>query len=155
MSTPRTLAAGVLLAMAGFAVAIALQIGRDRVYPRAAAQERALLYVRSPAALRRIVLSFDGIAADVYWIRALQHYGGTRVSRAGERKYELLYPLLFTQSDEVRTLPLALLSFQGEFNTNYPVLFSGILVAAAPVVVLYVFLQRYFIAGMTAGADKG
>jgi tetratricopeptide (TPR) repeat protein len=63
------------------------------MYPRADV-ERALLYVRSGEAMRRIALSFDALAADVYWIRAVQHYGGDRLDKAKTRKYELLYPLL-------------------------------------------------------------
>lgn len=68
---------------------------------------------------------------------------------------ELLWPLLFIESPEKRTLPLALLSFQGEFQTNYPLLFSGVVLASLPVVIAYIFLQRYFVAGITAGASKG
>lgn len=68
---------------------------------------------------------------------------------------DLLYPLLFIQSPSKRTLPLALLNFQGEFLTNYPLLFTGVVIASLPVVVAYIFLQRYFVAGMTAGATKG
>ena len=68
---------------------------------------------------------------------------------------DLLYPLLFIQTPEKRTLPLALLDFQGEFLTNYPLLFTGVLVASAPLVVAYVFLQRYFVAGLTAGSVRG
>jgi len=68
---------------------------------------------------------------------------------------ELLYPLLFIQEPDKRTLPLALLSFQGEFLTDYPVLFTGVVVASAPLVLTYLFLQRYFVAGMTAGSVKG
>jgi raffinose/stachyose/melibiose transport system permease protein len=68
---------------------------------------------------------------------------------------DLLYPLFLTTTPGSQTLPLALLSFQGEFNTNYPAIFAGVIVASLPVVVLYVFLQRYFVAGMTAGAMKG
>jgi raffinose/stachyose/melibiose transport system permease protein len=68
---------------------------------------------------------------------------------------ELLYPLLFIQQPGKRTLPLALLNFQGEFQTNYPVLFTGVVVASAPLVITYLLLQRYFVAGMTAGSVKG
>lgn len=68
---------------------------------------------------------------------------------------DLLYPLLFITKDDYKTLPLALLEFQGEYITNYPMLFSGVIVASAPMIIAYVFLQRYFIAGMTAGAVKG
>ena len=68
---------------------------------------------------------------------------------------ELLYPLLFIQEPSKQTLPLALLSFTGEFLTNYPLLFTGVVVASAPVVLAYVLLQRYFVAGMTAGSVRG
>ena len=94
MTDRRGRVAGMALAIAAFALAVALQAVRDRAYPREEAQNRAFLYVRSPEALRRIALSFDALAADVYWIRALQHYGGDRLSRDGRRRYELLYPML-------------------------------------------------------------
>ena len=68
---------------------------------------------------------------------------------------DLLYPLLFIHDPSKKTLPLALLDFQGEFLTNYPLLFTGVIVASTPIVVAYVFLQRYFVAGLTAGSVKG
>ena len=67
---------------------------------------------------------------------------------------DLLYPLLFISDPSKQTLPLALLNFRGEFLTNYPLLFSGVIIASAPIVVAYVFLQRFFVAGMTAGSVK-
>lgn len=67
---------------------------------------------------------------------------------------DLLYPLLFVASPEKKTLPLSLLDFQGEYFTNYPMIFSGVLIASIPMIILYIFLQRYFIEGMTAGANK-
>ncbi|NMH73252.1 carbohydrate ABC transporter permease [Bacillus sp. RO2] len=68
---------------------------------------------------------------------------------------DLLYPLLFITKAEYKTLPLALLEFQGEYMTNYPMLFTGVIIASAPMVLAYLFLQRYFVAGMTAGSVKG
>ncbi|WP_082412110.1 carbohydrate ABC transporter permease [Thalassobacillus devorans] len=68
---------------------------------------------------------------------------------------DLLYPLLFITKDEYKTLPLALLEFQGQYMTNYPMLFTGVMIASAPMIIAYIFLQRYFIAGMTAGSVKG
>jgi tetratricopeptide (TPR) repeat protein len=53
-----------------------------------------LLYVRSPQVLRRATLSFHALVADVYWIRAVQHYGGTKLSDAPNKQYDVLYPLL-------------------------------------------------------------
>ena len=53
-----------------------------------------VLYVRSPTALRRMALSYHSILADVYWIRAIQLYGDTRLGRTADRSYDQLYPLL-------------------------------------------------------------
>jgi hypothetical protein len=89
-----SLVGGVAAALVALAFAIGLQMLRDRQYPRDEQQARAVLYVRSGPALRRIALAFDALAADVYWIRAIQHYGGDRLAGTGSRKYELLYPLL-------------------------------------------------------------
>jgi tetratricopeptide (TPR) repeat protein len=87
-------AAAVVLLVAALGTAVTAQIVRDRRYPREEALERSVLYVTSPGVLRRMVLSFDALAADVYWIRALQHYGGDRLAEDKPRRYELLYPLL-------------------------------------------------------------
>ncbi len=85
----------VVLAAGAFVVAVSLQIMRDRWYPRDDVEREQILYVRSGAALKRMALAFDALAADVYWIRAIQHYGGERLSGPkAQTKYELLYPLL-------------------------------------------------------------
>lgn len=67
---------------------------------------------------------------------------------------DLLNPLLFITEDAKKTLPLMLLDFQGEYLTNYPMLFAGVILSSIPMVIVYIFLQRYFIAGMTAGSVK-
>jgi hypothetical protein len=54
----------------------------------------SVLYVRSAAALQRMALSYDAILADVYWIRAVQLYGDTRLGRMVDQDFTLLYPLL-------------------------------------------------------------
>lgn len=60
-----------------------------------AADSPSILYVRSPEAMRRLALSYDALLADVYWIRAVQHFGSTRRStEAANKTYDLLYPLL-------------------------------------------------------------
>jgi tetratricopeptide (TPR) repeat protein len=83
------------LGLAAFLAAVGLQIDRDRRFPRAQQETERILYVRSGPALKRLTLGFNALAADVYWIRALQHYGGDRLTRtAGAERYQLLYPLL-------------------------------------------------------------
>jgi hypothetical protein len=82
---------GAFFALAG---AVGLQAAPDAAYPiRERASER-LLYTRSGVAVKRLALEFDALASDIYWIRAIQHYGGDRLSHDGRRKYELLQPLL-------------------------------------------------------------
>ncbi|WP_019535423.1 carbohydrate ABC transporter permease [Paenibacillus ginsengihumi] len=68
---------------------------------------------------------------------------------------DLLFPLLLINSGDKKTLPLALLQFQGEFMTNFPLIFAGVIIASAPMVIAYIALQRYFVEGVTAGSVKG
>jgi hypothetical protein len=51
-------------------------------------------WVRSPELLRRLTLGYNAIWADVYWIRAIQYFGSTRLSTHEDKNYDLLYPLL-------------------------------------------------------------
>jgi len=83
--------AGALLALT---TAVALQAGRDAAYPARQRASERLLYTRSGTAVKRMALEFDALASDVYWIRAIQHYGGDRLAGDGRREYELLQPLL-------------------------------------------------------------
>jgi tetratricopeptide (TPR) repeat protein len=99
--TPRTRttspAMGTAAALALMAVlmvsAVGLEVARDRRYggPSPAAD---VMYIRSGPAMAKIALSYRALLADVYWIRAIQHYGGTRRSRDADKRYDLLYPLL-------------------------------------------------------------
>jgi tetratricopeptide (TPR) repeat protein len=58
------------------------------------ALEAGELYVRSAKFLDRAALSYDAVLSDVYWMRVIQHYGGQRRAATGEKRYDLLYPLL-------------------------------------------------------------
>lgn len=74
--------------------AVGLQAVREQQAPLASPAAEHLLYVRSPGFMKRAALSFDSLAADVYWIRAVQHYGQTKLSTAPSKQYDLLFPLL-------------------------------------------------------------
>lgn len=67
---------------------------------------------------------------------------------------DFFFPLVFIQSDRLKTLPQGLTVFMGEFNTDWGVLFAGLTLAALPITLLYVVLSRQFIAGLTSGAVK-
>lgn len=73
---------------------VALQAVHERRGGLPSAGSPNILYVRSPEAMKRLALSYDALLADVYWIRAVQHYGGTRRSADPDKQYDLLYPLL-------------------------------------------------------------
>ena len=81
-------------AVVALLLAVALQFGRDASYPRAEVSTERLLYTRSGTAVSRLALEFRAIASDVYWIRAIQHYGGDRLAHDRRQRYELLQPLL-------------------------------------------------------------
>ena len=85
--------AGVVVLLLLGVTVIGLQRLRERRYP-AVDEPQDLLYVSSPAILRRLALSFDAVLADIYWMRAIQYYGGTRLSADPDKDYSLLDPLL-------------------------------------------------------------
>jgi len=68
---------------------------------------------------------------------------------------ELLIALVFLPDDSLKTLMVGVTVFQGRYTLDVPVLMAGMLLASAPMAVLYLFGQRYFIKGLTAGAVKG
>lgn len=68
---------------------------------------------------------------------------------------ELLIALVLLSSDGNRTVPLGILNFSGQFTTNYTGLNAGILIAIAPILIIYVALQKWIVSGLTAGALKG
>jgi hypothetical protein len=72
-----------LLATLGIAVlllgtAVQLQALREQRYPDMTAADETSLYLRSGAALRRMAGAYKPLAADLYWIRAIQYYGGIK-----------------------------------------------------------------------------
>jgi raffinose/stachyose/melibiose transport system permease protein len=67
---------------------------------------------------------------------------------------DFLLPLVIISDPEGATLPLVQYVFQSQFSTNYPVAFASYLMAMAPLLVVYVFAQRWVISGVTRGAIK-
>ncbi|MGK2310337.1 carbohydrate ABC transporter permease [Cutibacterium sp. V947] len=67
---------------------------------------------------------------------------------------EFLIPLVMTTKDSLRTVPLGLAFFQGQYTQGFTLLAAGSVIISLPVVIAYVILQKYFIAGITEGAVK-
>ncbi len=83
----------VLVVSAVVLVAGTVLDARDRRYPRSDAETREL-YLTSGDTIGRLALGFDAVLADVYWIRAVQHYGRDRKLLRYAGRYELLAPLV-------------------------------------------------------------
>jgi len=68
---------------------------------------------------------------------------------------EFYRPLIFLQSQSNFTLPLGLVGLQGNLGTgSISVVLAGVVIAMIPSVLLFIFAQRYFIAGVTAGSSR-
>jgi hypothetical protein len=98
----------VAVAAALLATAVQLEAARERRYPKDEAADVSL-YLRSGNAVRRLSGPYAPLAADLYWIRAIQYYGGTKqrlaqqvagaeppasLTTSSADAYPLLYPLL-------------------------------------------------------------
>ncbi|WP_306142858.1 carbohydrate ABC transporter permease [Roseibium sp. MMSF_3412] len=68
---------------------------------------------------------------------------------------EFLFALSFTSTKDMRTLPVGLNDFIGQYGIRYGELMASSVMVSVPVIAVFFFLQRYFVAGLTAGAVKG
>ena len=67
---------------------------------------------------------------------------------------ELLIVFVFTQDEAKRTLILGLTSLQGLYNLDVPLLMAGAAITSAPMILLFVLSQKWFIRGLIAGGEK-
>ena len=97
--------AGLLLAVALLmAGLVRVQAARERAFPTAEDTEDGL-YLTSGEALRHLTVGLNALASDVYWVRALQHYGGTK-RRLAASPGVAPPPLLVRSSDYSQLYPL-------------------------------------------------
>jgi ABC-type glycerol-3-phosphate transport system permease component len=68
---------------------------------------------------------------------------------------DFLWPLIFTQSDEMHTIMLGIVNLKGQYSVAWGVQGALSIVASLPTLFVFLFFQRYFIKGMTMGAVKG
>ena len=67
---------------------------------------------------------------------------------------ELLIALVFMQKDELKTLMVGIAALRSRNYVDIPATMAGLLIATIPIVVLYLFGQKYFIRGLVSGAVK-
>jgi arabinosaccharide transport system permease protein len=66
-----------------------------------------------------------------------------------------LWPLIVLRTNEQLTIPIGLATLLTPYGNNYDMLISGAVLAIIPILIVFLFFQRYFIEGMTAGGVKG
>jgi multiple sugar transport system permease protein len=93
---------------------------------------RVMLPLAGPALAAVTILTFQGTWNDFFW------------------------PLIIFLGDETKyTLPLGIFQFRTQFYTQWPELMAASVIAIVPIALIYVFFQRYFVAGVTAAGVKG
>lgn len=66
-----------------------------------------------------------------------------------------MWPLIVTNSMELKTLPIMLASFQGLYTTDWTLLMAGSIIVLFPVIIVFVFNQRFFVEGIKLTGIKG
>ena len=98
--------------------------------------------------------------------RKLRSVHGTKTRPTTNRTREAIFNILAVWNEFILAnlilsdkalMPLqrGLMVFQGAHITQYPLLMAGIVITIFPVILVYLFLQKYIIQGITAGAVKG
>lgn len=68
---------------------------------------------------------------------------------------DFLWPLVITNSLDMRTIPVGLSSFQGEFNTEWHLLMTGSVIALLPILIIYIIGQNWFVRGIAFSGMGG
>lgn len=64
---------------------------------------------------------------------------------------DFLVPLLYLGTSPFRTVPVSIFAFQGEYATQWGIIFAGLLIAILPILLVYFMLQKYIIKGFASG----
>jgi multiple sugar transport system permease protein len=67
---------------------------------------------------------------------------------------DYLWAIVLLRSDSLKPVTAGLATLQGQYVTDWTVIIAGALLATIPTVIIFIFLQRYFIEGLTLGATK-
>jgi multiple sugar transport system permease protein len=68
---------------------------------------------------------------------------------------EFLYALIFTSTNNAKTIPVAIADFSGRYSTDFGLVAAGGLIASIPPVLLAIAFQKYVVGGLSSGAVKG
>lgn len=68
---------------------------------------------------------------------------------------DFIFPLVMISKESLKTLPLGLMMFKGNFSADYSLISAALVITTAPIILMYLFLQKYIHKGVVAGSVKG
>ncbi|PZD97509.1 carbohydrate ABC transporter permease [Paenibacillus sambharensis] len=68
---------------------------------------------------------------------------------------DITIPLYFLTDSSDWTMPLSVYNFYGKYSRDWNLIFANLVLTSLPVLILYIFAQKYIVSGLTAGAVKG
>jgi len=102
----------------------------------------------------------DGAGSGRIWAQIIMPLSGPVLATLAIFNFQaswndFLWPLVITNSLEMRTIPVGLSSFQGEFNTEWNLLMAGSVVALLPILIIYIIGQNWFVRGIAFSGLSG
>lgn len=96
----------------------------------------------------------DGASSFRIWWQIIMPLSGPVIATLAIFNFQgswndFLWPLIITSKEQMRTIPIGLASFQGQYQTEWHLLMAGAVIALLPVLVIYVLGQNWFVRGIT------
>ena len=120
----------------------------------------AYVIVRNPSwrfggAVFALMVASMVIPFQVLMVPLVSVYGGLLIIDAMAFWNDYLLPSLVLGRRELYTIPIATQIFYGTYSNDIGLIMAALLLAMLPILILYLFLQRYIVEGVTSGAVKG
>lgn len=102
----------------------------------------------------------DGAGSGRIWAQIIMPLSGPVLATLAIFNFQaswndFLWPLVITNSLDMRTIPVGLSSFQGEFNTEWHLLMTGSVIALLPILIIYIIGQNWFVRGIAFSGMGG
>jgi len=102
----------------------------------------------------------DGASSLRIWWQVLMPLAGPVLATLAIFNFQaawndFLWPLVIIRSQEMRTIPIGLSTFQGQFDTEWHLLMAGSVIALLPVLIIYIVGQNWFVRGVTLSGLGG
>lgn len=96
----------------------------------------------------------DGASSFRIWWQIIMPLSGPVIATLAIFNFQgswndFLWPLIITSKEQMRTIPIGLASFQGQYQTEWHLLMAGAVIALLPILVIYILGQNWFVRGIT------